>query len=116
MVGREQRPLPAAPSGAYPVMLSLLVERYMSLRACVFMAWVHAWCVLVRVCVGVSLCIYACVWDVGAGPRPLLAGTWSLWPHFLQLPKMTEAEGQPGEPESQAKRDMGVRLSVCLSV
>lgn len=71
---------------------------------------------IVRVRVDVSLYIYACVWDVGAGPRPPLAGTCSLWPHFLQLPKMTEAEGQPGEPESQAKRDMGVRLSVCLSV
>ena len=77
------------------------------------MAWVHAWCVLVRVCVGVSLYIYACVKDVGAGPRPPLAGTWSLWPHLLQLPKMTEAEGNLG---SQKVRLKGMWGSVCLSV
>ena len=69
--------------------------------------------VYLYVTVSVRPCTYMLVCGCGSRARATLSETWSLWPHLLQLPKMTEAESKLGSPESQAKGDVG---SVCLSV
>lgn len=72
-------------------------------------------CMLVCICMCLCRCVPVhrclCV-DVGAGPRPF-PGIWSLWPHLLQLPKMTEAESPWGAWKTRLKGIQGP--SVCLS-